>query len=158
MQSGKEGRKSLDIARVDMFKWIKKLFEPKPPEPPQEFQHEQLGVLLGEEGLWSGRVQRHGRDIPFVVGGTEAAPDRHLLDVLLGLLMKFPDLEASALQFLCPPEAPVEPNDFTFQSIDVLSPKRPGCFTLEFSLEGDDGAIWRVEFEGEQPKYTGRDD
>jgi len=140
-----------------VFKWLKTVFETRPSSVPDEFQHASLGLLSGEEGLWSGRVQQDGRDIPFVVGGSEAAPDPHLLDVLQGLLVKLPDLEASALQFLCPPEAPVEPGDFAFQSVDLLSPKRPECVTLEFALEGDPGAIWRVEFADGQPKFSGRD-
>lgn len=141
-----------------MFKWLKAVFQTRPPDPPAEFRHASLGVLSGEEGLWSGRVREHGRDIPFVVGGSEAAPDPHLPDVLLGLLTTLPDLEASILEFLCPPQAPVKPSDFTFQSVDLLWPQRPECFTLEFALEGDLGAIWRVEFVDGEPKYSGRDD
>lgn len=140
-----------------MFKWLKTVFETQPPTPPAEFRHASLGLLSGEEGLWSGRVRQHGRDIPFTVGGTEAAPDPHLLDILLGLLMRLPDLKGSALQFLCPPEVPVEPSDFTLQSVDLLWPKKPECFTLVFTLEGDPGAIWRVEFVDGHPKYSGRD-
>lgn len=136
-----------------MSRWFKTLFEKK---PPAEFQHAELGSLVCDEGLWSGSAQRDGRHIPFVVAGTEAAPDPVLLDRLLSILTRFREFETCARHFLCPPGVPVKPEDFTFQSVDLLT--RPDCCTFEFALEGDAGAIWRVEFENEQPKYTGRDD
>jgi hypothetical protein len=127
---------------------------------PVEIQHPHLGLVSGEDGLWTGRVQQDGRDIPFVVAGTEAGPDPHLLERLLDLLTNFRDVEACALQFLCPqdPAVPAKPGDFTFQSFDLLWPQKPECFTLEFALDGDDGSIWRVEFHNGHPYYTGRDD
>ena len=114
-----------------------------PPNPSSVIRHPHLGVLSGADGLWSGCIRLHDRDIPFLVAGTEARPEPHLLDSLLDLLTKFNDLEASALQFLCPPNPPVavKPGDFTFQSFDLLWPEKPECFTFEFALEGDGGAI-----------------
>jgi hypothetical protein len=142
-----------------VFGWLRAAFEARPPRPPAEFRHPDLGLLLGEEGLWSGRARRHGRDIPFVIGGTEAAPDSRLVDRLPGLLVEFPALEAAALRLLCPPDppVPVQPGDFTFQSVDLFLPDNPDCFTFEFALDRDPGAIWRVEFHDGRPKYTGRD-
>jgi hypothetical protein len=104
-------------------------------------------------------VRRHGRDIPFVVGGTEAAPDPRLLERLPSLLAELPGLEAAALGLLCPsnPPVPIEPGDFTFQSIGLFVPDKLDDFTFEFALDRDPGAIWRVEFHDGQPKYTGRD-
>lgn len=141
-----------------MLKWLKRVFQASPSNPPAEFRHASLGLLSGEEGLWSGRVQQHGRDIPFTVAGTEAAPNPHLLEILLGLLTKLPDLEGIAREFLRPPQVPVKPNGFTFQAIELLWPEKPQCFTLVFALEGDPGAVWRAEFANGQPKYSGRDD
>lgn len=66
-----------------MFGRLKTVFETKPPKPPVELRHPYLGLLSGEDGLWNGRVQQDGRDIPFVVAGTEAEPDPNLLDRLL---------------------------------------------------------------------------
>jgi hypothetical protein len=140
-----------------VLQWLKAIFTPRPPRPPVEVRSPDLGVLRGEDGLWNGRVFRHGRDIPFTVAGTADEPDAGLLDRLAAVLADFPALEASARQFLCPPDAPVTPDNFTFQAVSVLWPDRPDYFTLEFDLSGDPGSIWRVEFQDGQPKSTGRD-
>ena len=141
-----------------MFQRLKALFEKRPlPEPP-EFRHPDLGLLTFDSGLWSGKVHWDGRDISFVISGTESSPDSILTNALLSLLNRFPQTESSALQFLCSPDVPVTINEFTFQSVNFLWPDTPDNFTLEFTLEGDPYAIWRVEFESGQPKYSGRDD
>jgi hypothetical protein len=126
--------------------------------PSVPFRHVALGVLSGEEGLWSGGARQRGREIAFVVAGTESEPDARLLDALPGVLTRLPDLEPVALAFLCVPEAPVEASQFTLESVNLLWPQRPDRFTLEFTLEGDPGAIWRVEFTDGRPLYSGRDD
>ena len=142
-----------------MFPWLKTLFEQPPPKPPAEYRHDRFGVLLGEEGLWHGKVQQDGREIPFVVAGTEDAPDPRLLDRLLELLPRLDELVDGALRLLVPPDppVPVRPSDFTFQSIVLLWPKPPDAFYLTFELRGDEGSIWRVEFHDGNPTYTGRD-
>lgn len=140
-----------------MFRWLKATFKAK---PPVQFLHPTFGLLSYENRLWSGQVHHHGRLIPFVVAGSEATPDPVLLDRLTAILAEFLELEAGALRLLCPQEKPfpgVQPADFTFQSVDLLWSDKPDCFTFTFDLDGDPGAIWRVEFEEGKPKYTGRD-
>ncbi len=142
-----------------MFDWLKAIFEVRSSKSPAEFRHSELGLLLGEEGLWRGQVRRHGRDISFVVCGTETVPNPRLLERIPNLLAEFPGLEVAALQLLCPPDPPVpiEPSEFTFQSVGLFVPDKPNDFTFEFALDRDPGAIWRVEFHDGQPRYTGRD-
>jgi hypothetical protein len=140
-----------------MFHWLKAIFTPRPPRPPVEIRHPDLGLLRGEEGLWNGTVSRHGRDIPFTIAGTADQPDAVLLNRLMEVLADFPALEASGRRFLCPPGGPATPDDFTFQAVSVLWPDKPDWFTLEFDLAGDPGSIWRVEFHDGEPRYTGRD-
>jgi len=114
--------------------------------------------LTFDSGLWSGKIHRHGREIPFVLAGTESGPNSTLVDALLSLLGGFQQTESTALQFLCSPGVPVTAKEFTFQSLNFLWPETPDRFTLEFTLQGDTYAIWRVDFEAGSPKYTGRDD
>ena len=137
-----------------MFRAVKALFLKK---PAPELRHPELGVLIFDSDLWSGKVQHDGRDIPFVVGGTALGPNPILLDRLRNLLAGFRDVEVKAVHFLCPQEAPVSPSEFRFHSVDFLWPDRPDCFVMEFTFEGDVWAIWRVEFNEGEPKYTGRD-
>jgi len=125
-----------------------------------QFLHPTFGPLSYADPLWSGQVRRHNRVIPFVVHGSESGPDLVLLDRLSRILNEFLSLDAGALKLLCPQDGPfpgVKPADLTFQSVDLLWPNKPDCFTFVFDLKGDPGAIWRVEFEDGQPKYTGRD-
>lgn len=142
-----------------MLEWLAKRFSTHPPDPPAESMHREFGLLLGEEGLWSGTACQHGREIRFTIAGTGAGPDPRLLDRLPRILSDFSRLESSARELLCPPDASLSaaPGDFTFRSVDLLWPDEPDCFTFEFALDGDEGAIWRVEFHQGQPKYTGRD-
>ena len=138
-----------------MFQRLKALFEKR---PLPEFRHSELGLLTFDSGLWSGKVRRGGRDISFVISGTESSPDSILTNALLSLLHRFPQTESRALQFLYSLDASVAINEFTFQSVNFLCLETPDNFTLEFTLKGGSYAIWRVEFESGQPKYSGRDD
>lgn len=105
---------------------IKAVFETTAARPPAEVRHPDLGGLLREEGLWRGRVCRHGWEIPFVIGATEAGPDSRLLDRFSDVLAEPPGLEVRARKFLCPAQAhPVTQDDFTFQSVAVLWPTTP---------------------------------
>lgn len=128
------------------------------PVPDVEFRHPEFGVLTCDSGIWSGDAQLDGRTVRFSVGGTEIAPDAGLLDRVRELLRRFPEVERSALDFLCAPDLRVRTEDFAFYSLDLLWADKPQQYTLEFTLAGDEDGIWRVEFEGDQPRFTGRDD
>jgi len=148
---------------TDMFQYLKSLFEKRPPEPSPEFRHPVLGLLTfdNDSDLWSGEVHRDGRDIPFFIGGRECPPNSTLTNAFLRFLDRFPQTENSALRLLCPPnvpDVPVTKNEFTFQTVNFLSPATPDNFTLEFTMKGDPDAIWRVEFNAGEPTHSGRDD
>jgi len=42
--------------------------------------------------------------------------------------------------------------------LDYLWPARLDDFVIDLELEGDEGAIWKVEFEQGEPKHLSRDD
>lgn len=126
--------------------------------PSRQLQHPELGTLSGESGLWGGEVQQDDRVIRFCIAGTELEPDIALIQRLRAAISRFPELERTALEFLCVQEPDVQQGEFTFQSMDFLWKHKPDSFALEFTLVGDDDGIWRVEFEGGHPKSMGRDD
>jgi hypothetical protein len=139
-----------------MFEWLKKLFKSK---PPAQFHHPNLGLMTEmDPGLWSGRIEHAGREIEFVLSGSEMVPDAGLTARLQEALRRIDAIEQSALDFLCTQKTLFKPGDFTFQSINFLWEKKPDVFTLEFSMAGDEHGIWRVEFENDQPRHIGRDD
>jgi len=126
--------------------------------PPRQFQHPDLGTFVLEDGLWSGLLRRDGRDIRFVVGGGDTAPDARLLDRAQSILSSFPKVEQQAVAFLRSRESEAGQMPLDFYMLDVTDGKRPDDFTLEFIGEDDGDRVWRVEFEAGQPKSTGFDD
>lgn len=62
------------------------------------------------------------------------------------LASQIPDKSANAVELLRP------------TGFDYLWPERPDYFVVELELDGDDGAVWRVEFEQGEPKHLSRDD
>lgn len=142
-----------------MFQRLKSLFA-KPTKPPVEFRHAEFGALclIDESGLWSGETRIGDRDIRFFIGGTAVTPDAVLIERLRELLERFSKVERAALEFLCAQDAHVRDLDFEFYSLDFLWEDKPHLYTLEFTLEGDEDGIWRVEFENHEPRFIGRDD
>jgi hypothetical protein len=138
-----------------MFRYLRSLFAAR---PPVELRHAEFGVLTLDSGLWWGAAQSGERSIRFCIDGTDAEPDVGLLDRVRDLLTRFAEVERSALDLLRSHAAYVGQGEFAFDSLDFLWADKPHLFTLEFTLAGDDEAIWRVEFENGQPKYVGRDD
>ena len=106
--------------------------------------------------LWRGQLQHDGKEIRFAVAGSEAAPPALLLDHLRALLNRFPYVTQSALDFLCAEKRLFNPRDFTVRSVNLLSPDRPDIFEMEFSVQGDENGLWRVEFEQDRPKHLAR--
>ena len=69
-------------------------------QPPRSFHSPEFGTMTGEDGTWQGEVTRDGREIPFVLEGTETQPDDQHLEQLRQLLTRFPQEEKRALDFL----------------------------------------------------------
>jgi hypothetical protein len=118
-----------------------------------------LGTLTCDEGrLWHGEIRIDGRRIKFWISGTQAAPSPILHDKARHELGDFKRHEAAAVGFLRALLPPREQAVFTSSGIGFTWERFPDSFYMEFDLEGDSGAIWRVEFAGGIPKYSGRDD
>ncbi len=126
--------------------------------PTRQLQHPEFGTLTFESDLWTGQTQRDGRPIRFCVAGSESSPDASLIERLRAAIGRLPEFERAALEFIQTNEPKVRPGDFTFDSLDFLWEQKPDDFAMEFSLAGDEGGIWRVEFESGSPKSVGRDD
>ena len=140
-----------------MFEYLKSLFEPKSKRP-GKFSHPALGVITFESGIWCGETLRDGRRLRFYVGGSVTAPDSGLLDCVERLFERFPEVERTAIEFIRAAEDETRLSKFTFDSLNFLWEDKSQFYALEFTLSGDDFGIWRVEFEGDQPKSVGRDD
>jgi hypothetical protein len=138
-----------------MFQRLKSLFAAK---SPIEFRDPEFGVLTLDSGLWIGQMHRGDRTLRFCIGGTETQPNAGLLAGMRELVERFPEVERTALDFLCTQEDGVRHDEFEFYSLDFLWEDQPHCFALEFTLTGDDDGIWRVEHEDGRPKFVGRDD
>jgi hypothetical protein len=133
------------------------VFRRKERRPKPQIVHPQLGLLVHDESLWSGQTDRGQEKLYFCIKGGPEAPDEGLVAALQDKLASIDRWERTALDFLCRDER-LDPEPFTLESLDFLWEDKPDSFVLEFSLEGDPDGIWRVEFEDNQPAYTGRDD
>lgn len=81
--------------------------------PPRQLQHPEFGTLTFDSSLWSGQVQRDGRDIRFTIAGTESEPDSRLFQQLRTSISRLPELEKSALEFVRSQQPEVQQGDFT---------------------------------------------
>lgn len=129
-------------------------------KPERQFRHPEFGVLTSSnDSLWTGAVQRDGRRICLLVGGTESAPSERLLSQVQGILKRFVELEGRAIEFLRSREAEVRGAKLDFYTIEVADEQGPDNFTFEFLEDTRDySRIWRVEFISGEPKHTGFDD
>jgi len=127
-------------------------------KPRRKFQHPEFGVLTLDGELWNGKAGRNANEIPFLVAGSDSAPDSGLMQRLSWFLDNFTELERIALNFIRKQEPEVRHGKFTFTSVSFLWEERPKQFAMEFDLAGDDDGIWRVEFDDNQPQFLGRDD
>jgi hypothetical protein len=138
-----------------MFERLKSLFAAK---PPAEFQHPEFGKLVNDAGVWSGQARQRDRVVRFYVGGTDTVPDAELINRVRAFVGRLDEVESKALDFIRKESPELSVGKFSLYSLDFLWEDKPDVYALEFSLDGDDDGIWRVEFEGEQPKFVGRDD
>ena len=121
-----------------MFSRLKTLFA-KP--PPREFLDSELGMLTLDCGVWIGTVDQDGRNLRFMVAGTEAAPDTGLLGRVHGLLARFTDTERIAMDFLRSRESKLHDAKLNFYSFEFLWEDRPDDFAFEFLAGGDDSRV-----------------
>ena len=129
--------------------------------PVREIQHPQLGLLTSagtESSLWEGRARIDGRDIPFVIGGSETAPDDRLVAQLQSIMARFGSLERQAIEFLRSRESEVRDSKLVTYLLDLSDERRHDDFTFEFIDSVNDSQVWRVEFVDGEPKRTGFDD
>jgi hypothetical protein len=139
-----------------MFKLLKDLFQRQVSDT--TIQHVELGLLKLDGSLWSGAFVWDGREIQFCIAGTRLGPDDRLVATLQEVIHEFAERERMARAFIASHDSLIDAEDFTFCSINVLWPKRPECYIFEYRMVEDEYGIWRVEFQGVEPKYLGRDD
>ena len=140
-----------------MFNRIKSFFT-KEKTPPAEFHDAEFGLLTAEADLWSGTVTRDGFTIPFTVAGTHAAPSSGLLDRVRDITRRFRGVEGEGLAFLRAEVTEVRSSKLAFCRLEFLWEDKPDTYALEWSADGDDSCVWRVNFEAGKPKEAGFDD
>jgi hypothetical protein len=81
-----------------------------------------------------------------------------LLTAATGLIARLAEVKELALAFLTSQEDAPGREDFICQGVEFLREDYPNHFSLSFVLFGDDGGVWRVEFEDGEPLFLTRDD
>jgi hypothetical protein len=127
-------------------------------QPTHQMRHPTYGLLAGDGGVWTGTARSNGREIRFTVRGTDSVPDENMLQRVGGIIGRFPELERRAVEHLREYEVEIGKAALDVYGLDVAESDHPDDFTLEFVADADDSRVWRVEFEGGQPKRTGFDD
>lgn len=134
------------------------LNEPSTPTPNLTFEHTALGSFVAEGDLWTSSVSEGGRTLELSLSGNESGPFEALLTAASALLPRLPEVEQHALAFLTAQEDAPDREDFICQGLELLREDYPQHFSLSFVLFGDDGGVWRVEFEDGEPLFLTRDD
>ena len=124
----------------------------------REVEHPTFRLLTGEGGIWSGTTRIEGRDIHFTVSGSDSAPDEQLLRRIGEIIGRFADVERRGAEHLRKQEAETRNATFEVYGLEVKDWSGPDDFTLEFLADGDDSRVWRVAFQGGEPRLTGFDD
>jgi len=140
-----------------MFARVKSFFnEVFAEKPTVEVQHPGLGTLCRahDSSLWQGESRRGERVILFFINGSASSPDEKLVEEMRDIIEHFGEHEAAALEFIKDPTGVVGKDKFSFDELGIY---RSGSFTMSFTLQGDEGSIWRAEFEKGRPVYSGRD-
>jgi hypothetical protein len=120
-------------------------------------RHTKLGELQWEEeGWWQGEASVSGGELPFAVRGDKRGPDEPLATALAKTLEDWPEVIKKAKAFLTKHGGRAA-SDFAVLSIVFLS--TPTHFAIDLETEdGDEPAIWKLEFERGEPKLLSRDD
>jgi hypothetical protein len=130
-------------------------------KPVRELQHPQLELLTSsgtDSSLWEGRARIDDRDVPFIIAGSETAPDDRLVAQLQSIMARFGSLERQAIEFLRSRESEVRDSKLVTYLLVVSDERRHDDFTFEFIDSANDSQVWRVEFVDGEPKHTGFDD
>lgn len=135
---------------------------PTPPptsKPTLTFEHPAMGSFVADDALWTSKFsQGKGASIELSLAGTSSGPYDSLVNAASALVSRFPEIKAAALDFLTEQEDAPGREDFICQGMELLREDSPNHFSLSFVLFGDDGGIWRVEFEDGEPEFITRDD
>jgi hypothetical protein len=150
---------------------LSKIFgEPAPTPAPLRIHHPTLGELKWQdEGWWEGVWTVNGefpleraasKSLEFSVSGDRKGPSDTLVSALERTISRWPDVNQRLQHFLgsLEPRAASAATSLKPTAVSYLWPAKPDYFTVELALEGDEGAIWRVEFERGEPKHLSRDD
>ena len=133
-------------------------YELRERKPRRQVMHPDFGTLTSEGSVWEGTAQHAKRGIPFVVGGTEAAPDDRLLAQLRHILPQFEELERRAMEYLRRGEPDLTGPQLDLYMLEIIDEDNPEHFTFEFIANGDDSGVWRVAFVAGEPRSIGYDD
>ena len=118
------------------------------------FEHPTLGTFQHNDGIWTSSL----RGIQLCLAGDDSQPNRGLLLAAIALLGRLPEVQDTALDFLVSQEEAPSKEDFTCYDLELLYQGTPNHFALRFILLGDDGGVWRVEFEDGAPLFLTRDE
>lgn len=128
------------------------------PVPRLTFEHTALGSFVAEGDLWISTIPQGNASIELELAGNDSAPYEALTVAASALLAQFLEVKEKALAFLTAQEDAPNREDFICQGMELLREDYPSHFSLSFVLFGDDGGIWRVEFEDGEPLFLARDD
>ena len=125
---------------------------------PVAFHHTTLGSFVAERDLWTTTVRKGEDSLELSLAGDASAPHEALTVAAAALLARFPEVKEAALEFLTSQDDAPPREDFICEGVELLAEDYPNHFSLSFVLFGDDGGIWRVEFEDGKPLFLTRDD
>jgi hypothetical protein len=127
-------------------------------KPTLVFEHTTLGSFVAQGDIWTSTVPDRGKSLELSLAGNESGPSAPLTAAASALLLRLTEVEESALDFLTSQEESPSREDFICQGLELLREDAPNHFSLSYVLFGDDGGVWRVEFEDGQPLFLTRDD
>ena len=132
--------------------------EPSDSKPPFAFEHATLGSFVADDDVWTTKVAVGNSTLELSLAGTASAPHEALITAATALIARFSEVKETTLAFLTSQDEAPERDDFICQGMELLREDYPNHFSLSFVLYGDDGGVWRVEFEDGEPLFLTRDD
>jgi len=117
-----------------------------------------MGSFVADDALWTSKFPADRNSIELSLAGTASGPHENLVTAVSALVARFPQVKEAALDFLTSQEDAPGREDFICQGMELLREDCPNHFSLSFVLFGDDGGVWRVEFEDGEPEFLTRDD
>ena len=147
-----------------MFKKLKKAIIGKSrlPKVP-EYSHPDLGVLKLNEELdwWEVKVEAHGDEFEFGIGGSDT-PDERLIQHAIDILQDYPAFKQTVLKFLGDESKNFkgyenEIQSLTLEQVCLCWPDRPEGGMIYFDGP-DEFRVWRCDYVDRTPKGLGYDD